>query len=234
MVKKYIYIKRNFDIVLIMSSKAFIPALGYNWLTNFYDLVISITMPEKRFRNQLIDFVNPTKGENILEFGFGTGQNLIFASSRNTNAQYVGLDIDPKVKFIAEEKLSKRQIDIKLDLYDGTFFPYADHTFDKVFSSLVFHQLDKVAKISCLNEINRVLKPKGELIIGDWGKPKSKMMRIMFYFVQILDGFTTTKDNVNGKLPLYIIKSGFNNVEEVGYLNTKIGTYCYYKGTKRG
>ena len=74
MVKKYIYIKRNFDIVLIMSSKAFIPALGYNWLTNFYDLVISITMPEKRFRNQLIDFVNPTKGENILEFGFGTGQ----------------------------------------------------------------------------------------------------------------------------------------------------------------
>ena len=62
-----------------MNNKTFIPALGYNWLTNFYDLVIRITMPEKKFRNGLIDFVNPTKNENILEFGFGTGENLILA-----------------------------------------------------------------------------------------------------------------------------------------------------------
>ena len=60
-----------------MKSKTYIPALGYNWLTNFYDLAISITMPEKRFRTKLIDHVNPLEGEKILEFGFGTGENLI-------------------------------------------------------------------------------------------------------------------------------------------------------------
>ena len=99
-----------------------------------------------------------------LEFGFGTGQNLIIANNRNNSAYYVGLDIDPKVKHIAEEKFKKKGLKIKLDLYDGNLFPYADNTFDKVFSSLVFHQLDKNTKSSCLNEINRVLKPDGKIV----------------------------------------------------------------------
>lgn len=213
-------------------NKEFIPALGYNWLTNFYDQAIKLTMPEKEFRNKLIDYLNPKDGEQILEFGFGTGQNLVLASERNVNTHYVGLDIDPKVKYIAQEKLLKKEIDIKLDLYEGNLFPYADNTFDKVFSSLVFHQLDKETKISCLKEINRVLKPEGELIVGDWGKAKSKIMRILFYVVQILDGFKTTSDNVKGLMPDYISSAGFYEVQELSHINTKIGSYCYYKGSK--
>jgi ubiquinone/menaquinone biosynthesis C-methylase UbiE len=216
-----------------MKSKTYIPALGYNWLTNFYDLAISITMPEKRFRTKLIDLVNPLEGEKILEFGFGTGENLILGVNRNSNVQFKGLDIDPKVKRIAEKKFKANSIDVRLDIYNGGKFPYQNNAFDKVFSSLVFHQLDAKTKESSLNEIHRILKPNGVLIIGDWGKPRSKMMRIMFYFVQILDGFATTKDNVDGKLPTYVEKSGFMDVVETGYINTKIGTYCYYKGMKR-
>jgi ubiquinone/menaquinone biosynthesis C-methylase UbiE len=216
-----------------MKSKTYIPALGYNWLTNFYDLAISITMPEKRFRTKLIDHVNPLEGEKILEFGFGTGENLILGVNRNSNVQFKGLDIDPKVKRIAEKKFKANSIDVRLDIYNGGKFPYQNNAFDKVFSSLVFHQLDAKTKESSLNEIHRILKPNGVLIIGDWGKPRSKMMRIMFYFVQILDGFATTKDNVDGKLPTYVEKSGFMDVVETGYINTKIGTYCYYKGMKR-
>tara|TARA_R110002050_G_scaffold200990_1_gene336051 strand:- start:500 stop:1159 length:660 start_codon:yes stop_codon:yes gene_type:complete len=217
----------------VRKNKEFIPALGYDWLTNFYDKAIKFTMPENEFRNKLIDYLNPSNNEQILEFGFGTGQNLILANERNINTHYIGLDIDPKVKDIAQEKLTKRQINIKLDLYDGTVFPYADNTFDKVFSSLVFHQLDKKTKISCLNEINRILKPKGELIVGDWGEPKSKLMRTLFYVVQILDGFETTSDNVKGLIPHFISTAGFSNVQELSHINTKIGSYCYYKGLKK-
>ncbi len=213
-------------------SKEYIPALGYNWLTNLYDWAIKLTMPESKFRNRLIDYLNPKNSDTILEFGFGTGQNLIIANNRNNSTYYVGLDIDPKVKHIAEEKFKKKGLKIKLDLYDGNLFPYADNTFDKVFSSLVFHQLDKNTKSSCLNEINRVLKPDGKIIIGDWGKAKSKFMRFTFYIVQVLDGFKTTSDNVNGLMPEYMKKSGFKNVSEIDYINTKIGSYCYYTGVK--
>ena len=213
-------------------KKEFIPALGYDWLTGFYDLTIKLTMPEKKFRAKLIDELEPKNDETILEFGFGTGQNIILAHQRNNRAKLIGVDIDPKVRAIAEHKINKLGLDITLDLYDGKTFPYADNSFDKVFSSLVFHQLDKETKSSCLKEIYRVLKPNGQLTIGDWGQAKTKLMRFAFYFVQILDGFKTTNDNVNGLLPKFIEQVGFKNVTETNFINTKIGTYSYYKATK--
>lgn len=213
-------------------DKKYIPALGYDWLTGFYDLTIKLTMPEAKFRSRLIDALAPKDFENILEFGFGTGQNIILAFQRNNFINLTGIDIDPKVKAIAEQKINNPGSNIRLDLYDGGIFPYADNTFDKVFSSLVFHQLDRHRKLRCLKEIYRVLKPDGQLIIGDWGQAKTKLMRIAFYLVQILDGFNTTNDNVNGMLPCFITDAGFKDVKEIGYLNTKIGTYSYYKAYK--
>ncbi|HPN19755.1 MAG TPA: class I SAM-dependent methyltransferase [Chitinophagales bacterium] len=215
-----------------MDKNKFIPALGYDWLSGLYDLTIKLTMPEERFRNKLIEYLNPQSNEIILEFGFGTAQNLILGKNKNQATNFIGVDIDPKIKSIAAKKLNKIGFDIPLFLYDGNTLPFPDNHFDKVFSSLVFHQLDKDAKLHCLKELQRVLKPNGELLIGDWGKAKSTLMRIVFYFVQLLDGFKTTNDNVSGLMPWYISEAGFLQVKEVDFINTKIGTYSYYKAIK--
>ncbi len=37
-------------------SDNFTPALGYSWLTGFYDLTIKMTMPEKKVRYPLTQF----------------------------------------------------------------------------------------------------------------------------------------------------------------------------------
>lgn len=216
-----------------MKQQKFIPALGYNFLSEYYDLTIKLTMPEKKFRNKLIDFVNPQPNESILEFGFGTAQNLILLKQRYKDASVQGVDIDPKIKSIAEYKLKKQNINVPLHLYDGKALPFPDNSFDKVFSSLVFHQLDSETKLNCLKELYRVLKPDGNLIIGDWGKSKSSWMRFAFYTVQMLDGFKTTNDNVNGIMPQYISKAEFQNVTEADYINTTIGTYSYYTAQKQ-
>ena len=215
-----------------MSETKFIPALGYDFLSDYYDLAIKVTMPEKKFRNRLIDFVDPKENEKIVEFGFGTAQNIIILKQRFPNCNVLGVDIDPKIKSIAEYKLNKAGIQVPLFLYDGNKLPFEDDSFDKVYSSLVFHQLDMISKLKCLLEINRILKPNGELIIGDWGKAKTKWMRLSFYLVQLLDGFKTTTDNVNGLMTKYITDAGFKNVEEISYINTSIGTYSYYKAYK--
>lgn len=216
-----------------MDTQKFIPALGYDFLSEYYDLTIKITMPEKKFRSRLIDWVNPLSGESILEFGFGTAQNLILLKERKSEALVQGVDIDPKIKSIAEYKLRKNHLEVSLHLYDGTTLPFADNSFDKVFSSLVFHQLDAITKLHCLTELHRVLKPNGKLIIGDWGGAKNKWMRFSFYAVQLLDGFKTTNDNVNGLLPQFISDAGFQQVSEVDFINTKIGTYSYYTAIKQ-
>ncbi len=210
----------------------FIPALGYDWLTGVYDLAIRLTMPETKFRQRLLEEVKPKAREKILEFGFGTGQNLITGIRKSPGSIFWGLDIDPKVKAIAGRKLQRQHMQVPLFLYDGQTFPFANNEFDKVFSSLVFHQLDPRTKKRCLQEIYRVVKPGGSLVIGDWGKPKSKYRRFLFYAVQLLDGFATTRENVAGRLPEYMAAAGFTGAEEVGYINTRIGTYCYYTGRK--
>ena len=215
-----------------MSETKFIPALGYDFLSDYYDLAIKVTMPEKKFRNRLIDFVDPKEKEKILEFGFGTAQNIIILKQRFPNCNIQGVDIDPKIKSIAEYKFKKTGIEAPLFLYDGNKLPFEDNSIDKVYSSLVFHQLDMITKLKCLLEINRILKPNGELIIGDWGKAKTKWMRLFFYLVQLLDGFKTTTDNVNGLMIKYITDAGFKNAREVDYINTSIGTYSYYKAEK--
>ncbi len=133
---------------------------------------------------------------------------------------------------IYQQCCNKLGLEINLDLYDGHTFPYADNSFDKVFSSLVFHQLDQSTKLSSLKEIYRVLKPNGTLIIGDWGEAKNKLMRFTFYFVQMLDGFKTTDDNVKGLLPSFIKQAGFKDVAETNFINTRLGTYSYYQATK--
>lgn len=216
-----------------MENKTYIPALGYDFLSEYYDLTIKLTMPEKKFRSRLIDLIEPLSGESILEFGFGTAQNIIFLKQRKNEALVQGVDIDPQIKAIAEYKLRKHNLEVPLHLYDGNTLPFADNSFDKVFSSLVFHQLDAETKSKCFKELHRVLKPDGMLTIGDWGKAKSKWMRFSFYAVQLLDGFKTTNDNVNGLLPQFISNAGFQDVEEEDFINTMIGTYSYYTAIKQ-
>lgn len=215
-----------------MADIKFIPALGYDFLSEYYDFTIRLTMPEKKFGKKLMDWVNPLSGERILEFGFGTAQNIILLKQKNKDASVQGVDIDPKIKSIAEHKLQKRGMSVPLHLYDGNKLPFADNSFDKVFSSLVFHQLDRETKLHCLKELHRVLKPNGKMIIGDWGRAKSSWMRFSFYAVQLLDGFKTTSDNVNGLMPQFISQAGFHQVMEADFINTKIGTYSYYTANK--
>ena len=189
-------------------------------------------MPEKKFRRLLVEHINPQDNETILEFGFGTGQILILVKKENPYIDLKGLDIDPKVKEITTYKLAKNNIDVPIALYDGTTFPYHDGQFDKIYSCLVLHQLDAETKSDCLKEIYRVLKPKGQLIIADWGKASNILMRFTFGLVQIVDGFKTTNDNVKGKIPQFIANSGFQNIKISKSINTLLGTFSYFKAVK--
>ncbi len=120
-----------------------------------------------------------------------------------------------------------------MHLYDGNVLPFADNRFDKVYSCLVFHQLDAETKVNALKELYRVLKPNGNLIIADWGKAQNKLMRFTFGLVQLLDGFKTTNDNVKGLMPDFISKAGFKDVVISNSINTAIGTFSYFNAIKK-
>jgi hypothetical protein len=69
----------------------------------------------------------------------------------------------------------------------------------------------------------RVLKPGGELHIADWGKARSKLERLSYLSVQLLDGFETTTDNIRGRLPAFIRAAGFGDVGETETFSSVFG-----------
>ncbi len=207
-----------------MESNKYIPALRFHWLTGIYDSLIGSLMPEKKFKSTLLKNANIQPNQHVLDFGIGTATLSLLAFQKQSNANYIGIDIDDKILEIAANKITKQNAKIRLIKYNGGVLPFNSSEFDVVISSLVFHHLTKQQKIEAFNEFKRILKPNGKIHIADWGKATNILMRLLFHIVQIFDGYKTTKDNVNGKLPEIIGSAGFKSIEIKQKFNTILGT----------
>ena len=75
------------------------------------------------------------------------------------------------------------------------------------------------------------LRPGGEIHIADWGKAQNLLMRIAYLIVQLFDGFETTRDNVEGRIPELMEEAGFVSVEETHHQMTAFGTLSFFRGT---
>ena len=215
-----------------MSSPTYIPALRYNWLTQFYDTLVSITFPEKKIKNALVRQALFNKDDNVLDFGVGTATLSIMAQQQFPSLQITGLDVDEKILNIADGKIKKLSLPIRLQQYDGEHFPFPDGHFDKVLSSLVIHHLPTASKKIVLKEILRVLKPGGELHIADFGKGSNIYTKLAFGIFRRIDGEENTRVNAKGLLPAYISDAGFKNVQETVNFNTAFGTVVLIKAVK--
>lgn len=213
-------------------SKNYIPALKYDWLTRIYDPVLQLTMPERKFKNALINQMNVKANDKVLDFGCGSLTLSIMAALKHSHAEFYGVDIDEKILSIAKKKVAGAGLTIQTKLYDGGRLPYPDNSFNKVMSSLVFHHLTLRQKYSALEEILRVLKPSGTVNIADFAKPANVLQRTSFYTIQLLDGFETTQDSVKNVLPAALRETGFLKVNETGVFKTMVGTVRIFSAQK--
>jgi hypothetical protein len=54
----------------------------------------------------------------------------------------------------------------------------------------------------------------------------------MFFIVQLLDGFDTTRDSVEGNLPNLMKEAGFADVENSRFVPTFLGTVRLFQAKK--
>ena len=92
-----------------LMKEKFVPALDFPFLTKSFDLFLTLAMPEKKVKGDLIGFMGIKGGEAILDFGCGTGNLLILGKEKYPEARFEGLDIDPKVLAIARSKIAGRE-----------------------------------------------------------------------------------------------------------------------------
>ena len=222
----------SFDERAQPRAPRFVPALGFKALTPLYDGVVKATTREGLFKQTLIAQANIQPGQHVLDLACGTGTLAVQMAQFQPLAQITGVDGDPEVLARARKKVECAGVRVRLDHANATALPYGAGQFDRVMTSLFFHHLDWPDKQRAASEILRVLKPGGELHMADWGRPANRLMRWLFFPVQVLDGFANTRSHVAGQLVELFQQAGFQAVVERGRISTMFGTLSLYSAAR--
>lgn len=209
-----------------------VPALGYHFLTPYYDKVIGLTTREDAFKKALVHQASIKPHHCVLDLACGTGTLTIMVKEAVPEADVTGIDGDGKILELARAKAAAKNLDIQFDNGMSFDLPYTDTPFDRVISSLFFHHLTRDDKLKTFREVNRILKQNGEMHIADWGKASNILTALASYSIKMLDGFETTRDNFNGSLTVLMEETGFGQIEETALFNTIYGTLRLYRALK--
>lgn len=222
-----------------MTTDSYIPALRFHGLTGLYDALLRLTLKEESFKRRLIAQARIEPGQRVLDLGCGTGTLTLLLKSLAPDAVVVGLDADARALELAREKATRAGLEVTFvqgfaQKATHASPPFEPGSFDRVLSSLMLHHLEPQAKAAALGRSWELLRPGGELHVADWTRPQNLGMRLAFLPVQLLDGFESTRDHVQGRLPTYLREAGFGAVQEVSRESTLYGTLGMFKAVKGG
>lgn len=121
-----------------------------------YDRINSILSlgQHQKWRRRVVDLLPQGR---LLDLGAGTGAANPILGERNVVA------LDPSPEMLSRNDAPMRAVGI------GEELPFADGSFDAVFSAYVFRNLDSVEQT--LGEAARVLRPGGRLGVVGLGRP---------------------------------------------------------------
>ena len=212
-----------------MSSREYLPALRFSALTRLFDPLVHFVMRDETFKRALGERAAPKPGQRVLDLGCGTGTLALMVKRAEPAAEVVGLDADPDILEIAASKAEKAGVEIELDRGLSTELPYEDTSFDLVLSTLFFHHLTGEDKRRTAREVARILRPGGELLVVDYGRPADPLMRAASTTVRLFDGIEVTRDNVAGRLPVIFEEAGFGSATESDRFRTVFGSLTLYR-----
>lgn len=193
-----------------MSDRDFLPAAGHDFFLPLYDPLVRC-MGFDRSRQELISQGNVEPNHHILDLGCGTGTFIVRLKRQFPTAPVNGLDPDPKALRRAEAKLSRAGIAVQLDRGFSDQLPYKDESFDRVFSSFMFHHLDDQQREKSLEEVFRVLKPGGSFHLLDF-VPKDGSHGFIDRF---LHSHARLKDNTQARILELMGRAGFGESNKV-------------------
>lgn len=144
-----------------------------------YDLITRILSygQDARWKQRLVTLADVRRGERALDLATGTG-DIAFATA-GRGARTIGLDITHRMLQLARLRAAAAALtnasDVPLINGDMGSLPFASASFDLVTTG---YGLRNVPDLNdAIDEIARVLKPRGRLLSLDFNKPEHAIVR---------------------------------------------------------
>jgi ubiquinone/menaquinone biosynthesis C-methylase UbiE len=196
-------------------------------LLPLYDPIVKLLGGDKA-RQALLDQANLRPGHRVLEIGAGTGTLVTMAKRLYSNVEVIGLDPDPKALARARRKAARARLSIQFDQGFADQLPYPECSFDRVFSSFMFHHLPEAERGQMLKEVRRVLKPGGEIHMLDFDGPGDSPPGL---FARLFHTTERLKGNSERRVIGLMTESGFKDAGKVGRRKLFSGGVAYYRGS---
>jgi demethylmenaquinone methyltransferase/2-methoxy-6-polyprenyl-1,4-benzoquinol methylase len=165
----------------------------YDFLNHFLSLGI-----DRSWRKKAISLMGPGPYPHILDLATGTADVALMLHHYHPKSTITGLDISVEMLAIGRNKIKRKGLSPKITLLEGDSenIPFPENHFDAItvaFGVRNFENLDKG-----IQEMLRVMKKEGKLLVLEFSRPDFFLFRILFnfYFKYILPliGRLTSKD----------------------------------------
>jgi len=193
-----------------MSQREFFPAAGHDLFLPVYDPIVNL-MGFDRARQELMSAANIEPGHHVLDIGCGTGTLVVKLKRQYPSAHVVGIDPDPKVLRRARIKASRAAVSVQLDPGFADQLRYKNDSFDRVFSSFMFHHLEEQERENMLREVLRVLKVDGSLHLVDFIADDASHG----FFDRLFQAHARMRDNRNATILELMRRVGLTNAAKI-------------------
>jgi len=177
-------------------QRTYLPAAGKDWALPLYDPLVKLLGIET-VRRMFIDQAALPAAHRVLDLGCGTGTLALLIKRLHPTIQVVGLDPDPRALARARRKAAGAAVDIRFDQGYANDLPYPDASFDRVFSSFMFHHVWPDQRENTLREARRVLAPGASLHMVDFAQSEGETAGWRSHFI---DSSPVLKNNAESRV----------------------------------
>jgi ubiquinone/menaquinone biosynthesis C-methylase UbiE len=210
---------------MVESSRTFLPAAGHDLLLPLYDPFVKLFGGDAA-RKALFDQAALRPSYRVLEIGCGTGTLTMQIKQHHPEVEVVGLDPDPKALARARRKAGRTAVPVQFDQGFADELPYPEASFDRVFSSFMFHHLPADERGKMLLAARRVLKAGGEFHMLDFEGPDDGAQGFLAHLLHSSDHL---KENSESRVLSLMRQAGFIDVKKVGRRRMLFGSVAYYQ-----
>jgi len=155
----------------------------YDRFSRYYDRFVVFHSRDKQglARKFLVERVPVEDGGLVLDLCTGTGALLTHLQTKvGRCGQVFGVDFSHGMLEMAQKR-TKSFANVYLVEADAGNLPFASGTFDAVTCSHAFYELKGETQDRALQEIVRVLKPRGTFLMMEHDVPANPFVRVLFY-----------------------------------------------------